>query len=107
MTFAFPKPSPHRDARYLAFIRNHPCCACEAINEGQKTRTECAHTGRHALGSKADDYRAIPLCEKHHRSDSHGLDKRGRWWFEESYGLVIDDVVMDLLIERIAGGNYA
>jgi hypothetical protein len=54
---------PVRDSLYRAYIRTFPCCAC-----GQSWWVDAAHTGPHALGSKASDLNCIPLCRKCHEA---------------------------------------
>lgn len=59
---AFQKSVPERDAKYLAFVRTHPCALC-----GKRFGIEAAHFGPHGFGSKASDYQAMPLCRSCHR----------------------------------------
>lgn len=67
-----PQP-PNRDAKYLAWIRKFPCCAC-----GSARNIEAAHTGPHGLGQKADDYKTLPMCLECHRTGKHAYHKIGR-----------------------------
>lgn len=61
-----PVPKPHPPARapeYLAFVRAHPCAACQ-----RRKGIEAHHwsPGR-GVGQKVSDYRTVPLCEDCHR----------------------------------------
>lgn len=59
---AQPKPSqPLRDKRYLAYVREQPCCSCQSPGP-----SDPHHFGPHGMGQKTDDYRTSPLCRKCH-----------------------------------------
>jgi hypothetical protein len=47
---------PVRNAKYLAWIRTHPCVVC-----GGARGIEASHTGPHGLGLKSPDSSAIPF----------------------------------------------
>jgi hypothetical protein len=76
-----------RDEKYLAYIRQQPCCLC-----GDNTTVEAAHlrvgsigddkrdTG---MGEKSSDRWALPLCAQHHRQQ-HRMNEREFW---ASYGI--------------------
>jgi len=53
--------SPHRDARYLAWIRSLPCMICH-------TTITCDphHIVTGGVGQKCSDYWTVPLCRKCH-----------------------------------------
>ena len=73
---------PARDKSYLAFVRGWCCAVCFAsqwreywpnqfdrpylkLQEHELPSQPC-HMGPHALGRKASDYTAIPMCRAHH-----------------------------------------
>lgn len=63
-----------RDPLYLRFVKRLPCVAC-----GGTWMIDPAHTGPHALGRKASDGTAIPLCRRCHiafDSDPRGFAER-------------------------------
>jgi hypothetical protein len=70
-TPGLPKP-PTRNKRFLAFLRLFPCICC-----GSCRRIESAHFGPHAIGQKADDMDALPLCEACHRTGPKAYHKLG------------------------------
>lgn len=43
---AFPKAVPERDAKYLAFVRTHPCALCVGSDSGSRSEVgiEAAHS---------------------------------------------------------------
>lgn len=53
--------SPARAAHYFAFVRQLSCVVC-----GDDPPNDPHHFGKHAMGSKTDDYRAVPLCRRCH-----------------------------------------
>ena len=60
--------SPARAGHYLAFVRQLSCVLC-----GDDPPNDPHHVGKHAMGRKTDDYRAIPLCRRcHDRLHSEG-----------------------------------
>lgn len=69
-----------RDRNYLAFIGALPCLICQHRGLTQNSRTDAHHHGPRGYGTKASDYRAIPLChDEHHifgREAVHRLGKR-------------------------------
>lgn len=113
---------PARDPKYLAFIRDLPCLICMILHElkagdfarkcagwigqsaVQKTSTESAHTGPHALGRKASDRTAIPLCgHDHHREGKLSYHKLGEKKFEAHYRITISEIVKTLNAKYEAG----
>lgn len=58
-----PKPRTARDAKYLAWLRTLPCCACH-----RPPPSEASHHGRRGIGLKASDHEALPLCSACHRA---------------------------------------
>jgi len=71
---SFPKQARVRSPQYLAWLRTQPCAACAA-----PPPSEASHHGPRGLGQKADDDRAIPLCQRchafwHHKGKVFGRD---------------------------------
>lgn len=64
---AVPKKKTPRCARYLAFVRTHPCCSC-----GTDQGIHAHHVASGGMGQKASDYMAAPLCGQCH-SHWHSL----------------------------------
>lgn len=59
------KELPTRNERYLAFVREHDCCACGA--DGPSDPHHWALKGKGGgMGTKADDFRTVPLCRACH-----------------------------------------
>lgn len=58
---AVPKKKTPRCARYLAFVRTHPCCSC-----GTDQGIHAHHVASGGMGQKASDFMAAPLCGKCH-----------------------------------------
>lgn len=57
-------PKPWRSEPYLALVRKHPCVFKSSSCYGP---IEAHHHGKHPVGQKTDDSRAVPLCTGHHR----------------------------------------
>ncbi len=83
--------SPHRDPKYLNWIRTLPCLVC-----GSAWRIEASHTGPHGMAQKSSDRSCIPLCSRHHRSANDSYHKLGPKAFEEKHGLNLRRIVEDL-----------
>jgi hypothetical protein len=110
-----PRRGPVRDPKYLAWIREQPCCLCtyldlkaqqfiDAVREiagtgaditthvsahRQATPTEAAHVGQRGLGQKCSDRETIPLCGvEHHRVGPRSAHKLGKL-FAEAHGINI------------------
>ena len=66
------KELPTRNERYLAFVREHDCCACGA--DGPSDPHHWALKGKGGgMGTKADDFRTVPLCRLcHDHYHAHG-----------------------------------
>ena len=60
---------PRRNRKYLKFLREQPCAVCSRRAD-LMDKVEAAHTGARgrALSQKSDDYDAIPLCGRCHRT---------------------------------------
>ena len=75
---------PRRDRQHLASLRRQDCEACRKLGIAQTTPTEAAHMGSHALGRKASDRDARPLCAEHHRfaiDSAHVLGRNFETYF--------------------------
>jgi hypothetical protein len=74
LTFAAPRR--YRNREHLRFVTQQPCLIC-----GRKPSD--AHHLRHiqprALGRKASDEFAVPLCRVHHRAAHRATNERA-WW---------------------------
>lgn len=91
---------------YLNFVRRLPCCVCilpwklnksgVAYSNVQKSITEAAHSGPHALGSKSDDRTALPLCALHHREGVDAYHRVGEKRFQQIHGISIAEIVAAL-----------
>jgi len=79
---------PARNWRYRAWIRSLPCAVC-----GLAPAREAAHTGDHALGSKASDYSCIPLCADCHTLGPCAYHRLGRAAFEARHYIDIAALV--------------
>jgi ERF superfamily len=73
---AVPAPRRYRNREHLRFVAQQPCLVC-----GRKPSD--AHHLRHmqprALGRKASDEFAVPLCRSHHRAVHRASDEQA-WW---------------------------
>lgn len=87
-------PKPERSAKYLSFIREQPCLVCR--RDGFQVRVEAAHTGPHAMGRKASDLDAVPLCSAHHRTANDSYHILGPARFAAEHGLKIDEQIVRL-----------
>jgi len=70
---AFPKPVRLTDPDYLRYIKRQPCLLCPSASvDPHHTKTR---------GAGGSDYRALPLCRKHHED----LHRRGAIVFALDY----------------------
>ena len=70
------EPRRHRDKQHLRFIAKQACLVC-----GRK-HSDPHHLGfmqPRALGRKASDEFAVPLCRIHHR-EVHRVSDEAAWW---------------------------
>lgn len=74
-----------KDENYLRFIRQFPCVGC-GFSGSWKRKIEAAHIGPHALGEKADDCTALPLCPECHRTGPKALHVIGPVDFQAVIG---------------------
>ena len=73
---AVAEPRRHRDKQHLRFIAKQACLVC-----GRK-HSDPHHLGfmqPRALGRKASDEFAVPLCRIHHR-EVHRVSDEAAWW---------------------------
>lgn len=69
------------DDRYLAWIREQPCCLCGTKPvEAAHLRIGSVNLGKPygALGMKSSDRWALPLCKRHH-DEQHRMNEREFW----------------------------
>lgn len=52
-----------RNAGYLDYVRDQPCCSC-----GAPAPSDPHHWGTRGMGIKADDYCTLPLCRGCHNT---------------------------------------
>ena len=57
------KPTPHRDPRYLVWIRTLPCLCCQGWSG---IRIDPHHMDSSGIGTKGSDHLVIPLCRRCH-----------------------------------------
>ena len=86
---------PHRDKKYLAFVRTQPCFL---EGPGCKGRVEAHHAfGQYTGGGKGlkgSDYLAVPLCTKHHAAvHSKGQSPKGAAYMLSSAMLCLVEFV--------------
>jgi hypothetical protein len=75
MTTGLEKPKRYRNPKYLAWIREQPCCSC-----GQSGTLAVPIVAHHARNldpgrptqSKVSDYDAVPLCQMCHNAEHTG-----------------------------------
>jgi len=92
---------PAVDPKYRRFIGSLHCVVCILPDETgtcwankQKSATQAAHTGPHALGRKASDYTCIPLCQEHHLDAPDSYHKMGERKFLAHHGLDKEKLVL-------------
>lgn len=66
-----PKVKTMRDRKYLDWLRDQPCVAC-----GFPHGCDPSHHGRHGLGIKAPDDRAVSMCRRCHDHWELGAPRR-------------------------------
>jgi hypothetical protein len=69
-------PRRYRNREHLRFVSQQPCLFC-----GRKPSDphHLRYTQPRALGRKASDEFAVPLCRTHHRAAHHAADEQA-WW---------------------------
>jgi ERF superfamily protein len=75
-TLAVPAPRRYRDKAHLRYVTQQPCLLC-----GRKPSDphHLRHVQPRALGRKASDEFAVPLCRIHHRL-VHRVGNEAAWW---------------------------
>jgi hypothetical protein len=75
-TLAVPAPRRYRDKAHLRYVAQQPCLLC-----GRKPSDphHLRHLQPRALGRKASDEFAVPLCRIHHRL-VHRVGNEAAWW---------------------------
>jgi hypothetical protein len=70
-----------RDEKYLAWIREQPCCLCGRPAEAAHLRVGSINHGKGigAFGMKSSDKWALPLCRLHH-IEQHAAGNELEWW---------------------------
>ena len=96
---ALRKPKPYRSQAYMEWVRGWPCLAC-----GTRNGIQAAHTGPHGLGTKASDFRVVPLCASCHLGPT-GMDKIGPAAFEDRYVTDLKSAVLSLIEAYLSDGN--
>jgi hypothetical protein len=73
---AIPTPRRYRNREHLRYVMRQPCLVC-----GRKPSDphHLRYMQPRALGRKASDEFAVPLCRVHHRAAHHAGDERA-WW---------------------------
>lgn len=66
------KPKQHRNPKYLAWIREHPCAVCGAPAQSEAHHARKLDPGR-PTQNKVSDYNAIPLCTVCHSYEHRGM----------------------------------
>jgi hypothetical protein len=71
-------PKPARSRRYLAFVKQHVCCACKRPERPVDPHHWAPHRG---MSQVVSDFRAVPLCRPchdhfHDKSNLPELDAR-------------------------------
>jgi hypothetical protein len=65
---------------YLEWIRNERCVVC-----GTWELIEAAHIGTGGMGTKVDDFRALPMCAYCHRISDRSYHNMGNTYSFERY----------------------
>jgi hypothetical protein len=75
-TLAIATPRRYRNREHLRYVMQQPCLVC-----GRKPSDphHLRYMQPRALGRKASDEFAVPLCRMHHRAAHRAGDERG-WW---------------------------
>ena len=73
---ALAAPRRYRHREHLRYVAQQPCLIC---SRNPSDPHHLAFTQPRALGRKASDEFAVPLCRTHHRALHRSRDERG-WW---------------------------
>ena len=90
-------PRRYRNREHLLFVSRQPCLFC-----GRKPSDphHLRHTQPRALGRKASDEFAVPLCRTHHRAAHRAVDEQA-WW--KAIGIDPIGVARKLWKDTLAG----
>ncbi len=91
-----PKNVPHRNKRYMEFVRSNPCCL--SGHEGNPYHGIDAHhepqPGFGTMGGKPCDSRCVPIAHLLHvKMEAPGNSRRAVW---EEYGVDPEEVVIEM-----------
>jgi hypothetical protein len=73
---ALATPRRYRNREHLRFVAQQPCLIC---GRKQSDPHHLRYLQPRALGRKASDEFAVPLCRSHHRAVHRAVDERA-WW---------------------------
>jgi len=68
------KKGPERSPSYLARVRAEPCLICGM----RPVHAHHVRLGLRTMGKRVSDFRAVPLCERHH-TDLHSGSEDAFW----------------------------
>ena len=77
----------YRSAKYLKFVRSHPCIICGRSSQAHHVRRSYFGAG---MGIRPSDYVAIPFCLECHKP-------------ENEKDLNVELIIINLLMEYIEG----
>jgi hypothetical protein len=94
---AISAPRRYRNREHLLFVSRQPCLFC-----GRKPSDphHLRYTQPRALGRKASDEFAVPLCRTHHRAAHHAVNEQA-WW--RAIGIDPIEVARKLWKDTVAG----
>lgn len=82
------------DPKYIGYVKQLPCCVCEAFGEPFGQAPSDAHHCIHGRfsGARSPDSMAISLCKGHHQTGEHGklAIHQGKKTWAAKYGLDTD-----------------
>ena len=81
-----PKIKRIKNAKYLSFIRQQPCCVCHSTLD---IHAHHENLGYGIMGGKVNDTRAIPMCFKCHK-DRHDGNLSSWQFFHSPERLIIE-----------------
>lgn len=94
------KPKTFESEHYKNYVRDFPCCICEAPNSGQLANSETirntfAHIEMAGMGSKCSDFFGVSACGKCHQLE--GDYTKGKIQFYIDNGVNVHQVALYLL----------
>ena len=102
--FVAPKHQRIRDLDHLDAVRKLPCCACVALGEKQRTRTEAHHVVPRRSNHCGGDDTTAPLCKGRHHKQADLLRTKG---FKSATGVDLMAVAKSLWAMRQKYGSCA